>query len=276
MLRESKCFRGRSGPGERIWQRHPGAARHPSWNRQALLVLRRRLHTGSPDRYLSRLKRITEDEMAAIVAGLENAGRICSRSQCIPSGCRIRGGASFAFLITSRSSADRPQLLDPVSVVCQLGRDRTGDNLAIAIADPRKYKCWAGCSKEMIRSALGCPIRRRSCELDHARTKNERFERKQVLALRGLRLPATALKQLRQTGIYCEPSVSIEHQHLARKYVIRGVESGGGVAELGHYVGFVDTHGQSLPWLQRVHTVGTKWPACRRGCVTIGALADVP
>jgi hypothetical protein len=42
-----------------------------------------------------------------------------------------------------------------------LGRDRTGDNLAIAIGDPRKYKCWAGCSKEMIRSWLGCPIRRR-------------------------------------------------------------------------------------------------------------------
>lgn len=78
----------------------------------------------------------------------------------------------------------------------------------------------------------------------------------QVLALRGLRLPATALKQLQQTGIYCEPSLSIEHQYLARQYVIRGVESGGGVAELGHYVGFADTHGQSLPWLQRVHSVG--------------------
>ena len=84
----------------------------------------------------------------------------------------------------------------------------------------------------------------------------QRLDAEQVLALRGLRLPPTALKQLQQTGIYCAPSVSIEHQHLARKYVIRGVESGGGVAELGHYVGFVDTHGRSLPWLQRVHSVG--------------------
>ena len=25
--------------------------------------------------------------------------------------------------------------------------------------DPRFYKCWAGCSREMIRAALGCPIR---------------------------------------------------------------------------------------------------------------------
>jgi hypothetical protein len=41
----------------------------------------------------------------------------------------------------------------------QQGRDRGGDNLAILVGDPRKYKCWAGCTKEMIRSALGQPIR---------------------------------------------------------------------------------------------------------------------
>jgi hypothetical protein len=38
------------------------------------------------------------------------------------------------------------------------GRDRAGDNLAISIGDPRKYICWAGCTKEMIRRALGHPI----------------------------------------------------------------------------------------------------------------------
>ena len=95
-------------------------------------------------------------------------------------------------------------------------------------------------------------------ELTMSPDKNnpKRLSAEQVLALRGLRLPGTALKQLQETAIYCEPSVSIEHQHLAQKYVIRGVESGGGVAELGHYVGFVDAHGRSLPWLQRVHSVG--------------------
>jgi hypothetical protein len=76
-----------------------------------------------------------------------------------------------------------------------------------------------------------------------------RLSREQVLALRGLRLPSAAIKQLQQTGIYCEPSISIEHQHLARKYVIRGVESGGAVPQAGHYVGFVDTNGQWLFWL---------------------------
>jgi hypothetical protein len=38
------------------------------------------------------------------------------------------------------------------------GRDRGGDNLAISVDEPQKYICWAGCSKEMIRASLGCPI----------------------------------------------------------------------------------------------------------------------
>lgn len=37
------------------------------------------------------------------------------------------------------------------------GHDRSGDNLSISIEDPRKYICWAGCTSDMIRSALGCP-----------------------------------------------------------------------------------------------------------------------
>ena len=38
-------------------------------------------------------------------------------------------------------------------------RDKKGDNLAVNVADPRKYRCWAGCSKEEIRAAVGRPIR---------------------------------------------------------------------------------------------------------------------
>jgi hypothetical protein len=41
----------------------------------------------------------------------------------------------------------------------QIGKDRSGDNLSIQIKDPRYYKCWAGCTKEEIRAALGQPIR---------------------------------------------------------------------------------------------------------------------
>jgi hypothetical protein len=37
------------------------------------------------------------------------------------------------------------------------GRDRSGDNLSISIEDPHKYICWAGCTRDMIRAAVGCP-----------------------------------------------------------------------------------------------------------------------
>ncbi len=86
--------------------------------------------------------------------------------------------------------------------------------------------------------------------------KTNRLSREQVLALRGLRLPTTALKQLQKAGIYCEPSVSIEHQHLARRYVIRGVESGGAVPHVGFYAGFVGADGLPLAWLQRIDSIG--------------------
>ncbi|PYX67175.1 MAG: hypothetical protein DMG78_28110 [Acidobacteria bacterium] len=85
--------------------------------------------------------------------------------------------------------------------------------------------------------------------------QNRRLET-EILARQGLRLPPITLKCLRTAGIYCQPSVSIEHQHLAKKYVLRGVESGGAVAEVGAYASFVDKQGNALPWLQRVDSIG--------------------
>ncbi len=86
-------------------------------------------------------------------------------------------------------------------------------------------------------------------------THNRRVET-EVLARQGLRLPPITLKCLRTAGIYCQPSISIEHQHLAKKYVLRGVESGGAVTEVGAYASFVDEQGNALPWLQRVDSIG--------------------
>jgi hypothetical protein len=77
-----------------------------------------------------------------------------------------------------------------------------------------------------------------------------------VLARQGLRLPQIVLKRLRDAGIYCQPTVSVEHQNLAKKYVVRGVESGGAVADLGAYSSFVSERGETLPWLQRVDSIG--------------------
>ena len=38
------------------------------------------------------------------------------------------------------------------------GHDKSGDNLAVSVEEPRKYCCWAGCTKEMIRAAVGRPV----------------------------------------------------------------------------------------------------------------------
>ena len=70
------------------------------------------------------------------------------------------------------SRANEFRILDYVQVKWQSGRnwiaqcpscaqghrDTSGDNLAISMEEPRKYICWAGCTKEMIRNAVGRPI----------------------------------------------------------------------------------------------------------------------
>lgn len=75
------------------------------------------------------------------------------------------------------------------------------------------------------------------------------------LNIRGLRLPPATVKRLEQTGIFARPEVSLEYQNLARRYVVRGVESGGAVAELGRYVSFAGENGEQLPWLQPIDSL---------------------
>jgi hypothetical protein len=88
------------------------------------------------------------------------------------------------------------------------------------------------------------------------RTRAGQLSKEEVIALRGLRLPLLALKKLRQSGIYCDPAVSIQHQSRDQKYVIRGVESGGAAGEMGAYCSFVGLDGNALTWLQTVESVG--------------------
>lgn len=78
-------------------------------------------------------------------------------------------------------------------------------------------------------------------------TEPKSLRRDQVLALRGLRLPSIALKGLGLAGIYCRPAISIQFQQAAERYAIRGVESGGAVAQIGAYCGFAGGAGSPLP-----------------------------
>src|ERR1700749_4488638 len=74
-------------------------------------------------------------------------------------------------------------------------------------------------------------------------------------ALHGLVLPASVLRAIQKRGIYCTPGVSLEHQHLAKRYVLRGVESGGAVSDMGRACAFVSPGGEQLHWLQSLDSV---------------------
>ena len=74
-------------------------------------------------------------------------------------------------------------------------------------------------------------------------------------ALHGLSLPAGVLKAIQKRGIYCTPGVSVEHQHLAKRYVLRGVESGGAVADMGRACAYLSPDGQPLSWLQSIDSI---------------------
>ena len=72
----------------------------------------------------------------------------------------------------------------------------------------------------------------------------------------GLNLPGQVGRQLRQVGVLARPEVGLEHQHLARRYVIRGVEPGGAIREMGHYVTFSGEDGDPLPYLHPIDAIG--------------------
>ena len=79
---------------------------------------------------------------------------------------------------------------------------------------------------------------------------------REVVALRGLRLPPAALKALQRAGIYCQPAISIEFQQSSRQYLIRGVESGGAVSQIGAYCGFIDSSAGPLLTPHPVTAIG--------------------
>jgi hypothetical protein len=109
--------------------------------------------------YLERLRGITEAEMARFIAGLEMPEEFRPKPKVeLPPYDPTR--REFRILDHVRPTRTRSRNYWTRCPSCsQQGHDQSEDNLAISITDPRKYKCWAGCTKEMIRAALGQPIR---------------------------------------------------------------------------------------------------------------------
>lgn len=115
--------------------------------------------------YLSRLKRLSELEMKSFISGLEMPREFVPQPATpFASGSRVLTAVRNEFRILQHVTPGRKSgrnYWTRCPSCAQAGRDRGRDNLAICVADPRKYKCWAGCTKEQIRAALGCPIRQR-------------------------------------------------------------------------------------------------------------------
>jgi hypothetical protein len=76
----------------------------------------------------------------------------------------------------------------------------------------------------------------------------------------GLSLPEEARVKLRRSGIFVQTMVTLEHQHLAKRYVVRGVESGGAVEGFGHYVAFSAEDGSVVPYVCLVESLAVNGP----------------
>jgi hypothetical protein len=109
--------------------------------------------------YLERLRKITEAQILRFIAGLEMPEQFRPKPKIeLPPYDPSR--REFRILDHVRPARKQSGNYWTQCPSCgQQGRDQSKDNLAISISDPRKYKCWAGCTKEMIRAALGHPIR---------------------------------------------------------------------------------------------------------------------
>ncbi len=111
--------------------------------------------------YLDRLRKVSEEQLRTFIAGKtmppEFDRKRPSADQSVP--FVHSSGREFRILehVGKVRKAGRNYVTQCPSCA-EAGQDRSGDNLAVSIDDPRKYICWAGCTKEMIRRAVGRPI----------------------------------------------------------------------------------------------------------------------
>lgn len=107
--------------------------------------------------YLESLEKITECQMRALVDGLTMPEEFRPRPAPI---MPPYDPARADFCILDYVPKGRRSGKDYRTRCPSCGAaDKDGNHLAVSVADPRKYRCWAGCSKEQIRAAVGCPIK---------------------------------------------------------------------------------------------------------------------
>ena len=110
--------------------------------------------------YLGQLRKLNEEELRSFIAGKAMPAEF-ERKPSAPWSETIPPSSGHEFRMLNHVGKTRKVGRNYVTrcpSCAEAGQDRSGDNLAISIDDPRKYLCWAGCTKEMIRRAVGCPI----------------------------------------------------------------------------------------------------------------------
>ena len=103
---------------------------------------------------------MTGDQLARLIAGKAIPPQFpIPKPKAEPVICRPMGGREFRILdhIATKLRTVGHNNVTRCPSCAEEGHDRSGDNLSISVEDPRKYICWAGCTSDMIRSALGCP-----------------------------------------------------------------------------------------------------------------------
>jgi len=112
--------------------------------------------------FLTRLRRLTEAELDRFTKGKELPPNIAkARLEAeSPNFSQLRRGTRGFHILdyVAETRVVGRNYVTRCPSCAMLGHDRGRDNLAILVSDPRFYQCWAGCSKQMIRSALGQPI----------------------------------------------------------------------------------------------------------------------
>ncbi len=111
---------------------------------------------------LRHVRRVTREHLEALTAGMEP---IPDRTPPKPwVQVSAAGGHDQGFQILSHALNAKRSGRNYVArcpSCAQRGEDRRGAHLSISVAEPRMYHCWAGCTTEEIREALGHPIRRK-------------------------------------------------------------------------------------------------------------------
>jgi hypothetical protein len=111
---------------------------------------------------LRNVRRVTREDLESLAAGMEP---ILDRAipnawvQLSAAGTQNHGFQILRHVPNAKRSGRNYVARCPACA--QRGEDRRGAHLAISVAEPRMYHCWAGCTKEQIREALGHPICRK-------------------------------------------------------------------------------------------------------------------